>query len=148
MVREVGTKILKRDAEVNHKNMGNSGQVYRAERENTGSTSPRKVLEFACFPRVIMNSTTSCSQRCPFLEDKLLILVLKSPQDALNCQTAPSLAKPPTMVSTFVSLSKGLKISLSACPEVGKAPVSSWVDGYHMRFQLFTSGATLAPDEA
>ena len=148
MVREVGTKILKRDAEVNHKNMGNSGQVYGAERENTGSTSPRKVLEFACFPRVIMNSTTSRSHQCPFLEDKLFILVLKSPQDALNCQTALSLTKPPTMVSTFVSLSKGLKIYLSTCPEVGKAPVSSWVDGSHMRFQLFTSGATLAPDEA
>ena len=125
MVRGEGTKILKRDAEANHKNMGNSGQVYGAERENTGSTSPRRVLEFACFPRVIVNSTTSQSQLCPFLEDKLLIPVLKSPQDALNCQTAPSLAKPPTMVSTIVILSKGLKVSLSACPEVGKAPVSS-----------------------
>lgn len=117
MVRGVGTKILKRDAEVSHKNMGKSGEVYGAERENTGSTSPTRVLEFACFSRVIVNRTTSHSQLCPFLEDKLLILVLKSPQDALNCQTAPSLAKPPGgLVSTFVILSKGLKISLAACP--------------------------------
>lgn len=62
-----------------------SGHIYRVGRERAGSDSLKRVLGFAYFSKVIMNSAPFHSQLCPVSEGKPdSPPSLNSPPDALN----------------------------------------------------------------
>lgn len=64
---------------------GKFRNIYRLGRGNAGSDLPERVLDFACFPKIVMHSATLHSQLCPFSQDKPCSHILKSRQRALNC---------------------------------------------------------------
>lgn len=45
--------------------------IYRGGKEDADFDLPKRVLDFACFPQIIMNSATFPCASCPLLEGKL-----------------------------------------------------------------------------
>lgn len=61
-----GDERLKGPEGQSWKQAGKFRETYREGKGNAGSDSPRRVLDFACFPRVIRKTTAPHSQLHPF----------------------------------------------------------------------------------